>query len=61
MIEQSIKNLKQYIKEDVVYNLYKQKKQKEFNDFEMFCIEHCKDIEILIKEYCKLKKERKIK
>lgn len=49
-IEKNIKNLKEYIKEDDIYTRYKNGEYNELSDFEMFCINHCKDIENLIKK-----------
>lgn len=52
----TIENLKQYIKDDIVYKKYKKSSEKErlqFSDFDMFCVQHCRDIEILINAYLK--------
>ena len=42
-------SLKQYVNEDIVYKRYKSG-ETEFNDFEKFCIKHCKDIESLLEQ-----------
>ena len=47
-IEKNIKNLKEYIKEDDIYTIYKNGEYNELSDFEMFCINHCKDIEVVL-------------
>lgn len=41
--------LKQYLEEDVIYSEYKSGRC-DMSDFDNFCIEHCKDIECLLKE-----------
>ena len=41
--------LKQYLEEDTIYTEYKSGKC-DMNDFDKFCIEHCKDIECLLNE-----------
>lgn len=50
-------NLKTYIKEDIIYQEYLKNKNKNFSDFDEFCIQHCKDIEELLEENEKLKAE----
>ena len=50
-------NLKTYIKEDIIYKEYLKNKNKNFSDFDKFCIQHCKDIEELLEENEKLKAE----
>ena len=47
-IEKNISNLKKYIEEDEIYLKYKNKEETIFSDFEMFCINHCNDIEIVL-------------
>lgn len=42
-------SLKQYVNEDIVYKRYKSG-ETGFNDFEKFCIKHCKDIESLLEQ-----------
>ena len=49
------KNLWEYINEDEVYKQYKEDKLLDPNDFESFCIGHCKDIEALLIELGDLK------
>ena len=44
------KRLKDYIKTDIVYNDFKEHPTKKFNDFDMFCVEHCEDIKKLLEE-----------
>lgn len=53
------KRLKDYIKTDIVYNDFKEHPTKKFNDFDMFCVEHCEDIKKLLEENEKLEKELK--
>ena len=56
-IIQTIENLKQYIKDDIIYKKYKKSSEKEkleFSDFDMYCVEHCRDIERLINSYEKI-------
>ena len=45
-----IKRIKKYIETDAVYQEYKKNKDKGFTDFECFCIEHCQDIEKVLKQ-----------
>lgn len=52
----SKERLLEYIKADVVYQEWKQNKDKEFSDFERFCIQHCEDIKEILKENKQLKK-----
>lgn len=49
--------LKQYIEKDEIYQNYKQNKLMNSNDFDKFCIQHCKDIEELLEENQELKKQ----
>lgn len=42
--EKAINNLKQYIKEDEIYN----SARENLSDFDKFCINHCTDIEIAL-------------
>lgn len=56
MNKASLIRLKQYVKDDVVYQNYKKQNLTNANDFERFCIVHCRDIENLLKEYDRLKK-----
>ncbi len=46
--------LKQYIKEGKIYNDWLDKNLSYVSDFDRFCIQHCKDIEELLKENLKL-------
>lgn len=46
--DKSIENLKKYIEEDDIYTRYKNGEYKELNEFEIFCIKHCQDIEIIL-------------
>ena len=55
---ESYKNrLKEYIRTDVVYQDFMENPNKKFNDFDMFCVEHCEDIKKLLEENDKLEKE----
>lgn len=45
-----IRRLKEYIETDTIYQEYKRNKDKGFTDFEYFCIEHCQDIEKVLKQ-----------
>jgi len=57
---QSYKNrLKEYIRTDIVYTDFMKHPDKNFNDFDMFCVEHCEDIKKLLEENEKLEKELK--
>ena len=51
----AIERLKEYVSVDEIYQSYKNGKEPAHNDgntdFELFCIEHCKDIETLIALY----------
>ena len=47
-IKDVITNLKRYIDSDEIYTRYKNGEYTEISDFEMFCINHCKDIEIVL-------------
>lgn len=42
--------LKQYVKEDKIYNDWLDENTSYISDFDRFCIEHCKDIEELLKQ-----------
>lgn len=48
--------LKQYVKEDKIYNDWLDENTSYISDFDRFCIEHCKDIEELLKQNQKLEK-----
>ena len=54
MIEENIKNLKEYIKIDEMYQKWKKGELQgvELSDFDYFCIKHCEDIEKIL-EYNK--------
>ena len=56
----SKERLKEYVDKDIVYNAYKDGTLKDTSDFDDFCIQHCKDIEELLNEVEKLKKEMNI-
>lgn len=47
-IEEIISNLKRYINSDEIYTRYKNGEYNELSDFELFCINHCKDIEVVL-------------
>ncbi len=52
MIDDSIKNLKNYVNADLFYREYLDGRNiNDFNDFEIFCIKHCKDIMTLVEYY----------
>ena len=51
------KKLKAYLKEDIIYQDYLANKNKHFADFDLFCIEHCADIENLLIECENLNKK----
>jgi hypothetical protein len=43
--------LKEYLRQDAIYQDWKTGELKEISDFDEFCIQHCKDIEdLLIKD-----------
>ena len=48
------KRLKEYISKDEIYQNYRQNKLMNPNDFDKFCIQHCKDIEELLEENLEL-------
>lgn len=50
-----LKELKKYIEKDKIYQEYKQDKLMDVSDFDKFCIQHCSDIETLLKENQQLK------
>lgn len=50
-IKETIDNLRQYVNDDIIYKKYIKNEDLEYNDFEIFCINHCKDIKNLIKAY----------
>ena len=52
-------SLKQYVNEDIVYKRYKSG-ETGFNDFEKFCIKHCKDIENLLEQNRILKRRLRL-
>lgn len=62
-MEEFLVNLREYVKEDIIYQKYKKDKvpYEEFNDFEKFCIDHCKDIDNLMEAYRSLKIKYSIK
>lgn len=43
--EKSMKNLREYIEEDMIFN----NPPEEMSDFDQFCYNHCKDIENVLK------------
>lgn len=49
--------LEQYIKEDTVYNEYLNNFKSCVSDFDRFCIQHCEDIEKLLKENLELEQQ----
>jgi len=54
--------LLQYINEDAIYQSWKNDELKNPSDFDLFCINHCKDIEVILNENKELKNNcKKIK
>ena len=51
--------LKEYIEEDVIYQVYKEQKEFESSDFDNFGILHCEDIEEALFDLEQLRKENK--
>ena len=41
-------NLKEYLRQDEIYQKWKQGKSDDRSDFDNFCIEHCKDIQVVL-------------
>lgn len=54
MNDETIKRLREYYENDTIYNLYKRGKFENISDFDLFCVRHCADIEILLEAYFKL-------
>ena len=52
-INEAIESLKQYIKQDEMYQNYKKEIPQFKSDFDEFCIKHCEAIETLLNEYKK--------
>jgi len=54
--------LEQYIKEDKIYQNFIDSKTriKDLTDFDLYCINHCSDIEELLKENKELKKQLEV-
>lgn len=46
--EKSIANLKEYIRDDLIYLPVKEGKTKIESDFDAFCYRHCEDIDNII-------------
>ena len=53
----SKERLREYIEKDALYQEYLAGDTKDLTDFDKFCIQHCKDIEELLKENEDLKKQ----
>lgn len=49
--------LKEYVERDEIYKEYKKDKLMNPSDFEIFCIQYCKDIEEILEENQELKKQ----
>lgn len=49
--------LKEYVERDEIYKEYKKDKLMNPSDFEIFCIQHCKDTEEILEENQELKKQ----
>lgn len=45
-----LKNLKQYVEDDITYSRYKERPEIYYDNYEKMMIEHCKDIEWAIDE-----------
>lgn len=56
-VNSAIRDLYEYIKNDLVYEKYLQDGIKGKNDEEIYCINHIKAIKRLIEEYKKIKEE----
>lgn len=58
MNEEYKQRLKEYVKEDEIYQRWKKGKltKEKLSDFDYFCIKHCEDIEKLLEENKKLVK-----
>lgn len=41
-------NLKEYLRQDEIYQKWKQGTLDDISDFDNFCIEHCKDIQVVL-------------
>lgn len=41
-------NLKEYLRQDEIYQKWKQDKLYNRSDFDNFCIDHCKDIQVVL-------------
>lgn len=41
-------NLKEYLRQDEIYKKWKQGKLDNRSDFDNFCINHCKDIQVVL-------------
>ena len=55
-IRRSIRHLEEYVSDDQIYTDYKaDPDNKELSDFDLFCVDHCKDVEMLIAAYNELK------
>lgn len=55
-IKRSIRHLEEYVSDDQIYTDYKaDPDNKELSDFDLFCVDHCKDVETLIAAYNELK------
>lgn len=51
MMKNSYSNLKKYIAEDISYQKYKENgSTKGLSDFDLYCVEHCQDIENILNE-----------
>ena len=56
----SEERLKEYVELDYVYQEWKRDENiNELSDFDWFCIQHCQDIEHILKENEELKKKLK--
>ena len=55
-MEKTRERLLEYVCDDKVYREYKKGALESPNDFELFCIEHCEDIEKMLKYAKKLER-----
>ena len=54
----SEERLKEYVKLDMEYQAWKKSENKNvLTDFDWFCVQHCQDIEHILKENEKLKQQ----
>ena len=55
-INRVIRHLEEYVADDEIYSSYKENPERsDLSDFDLFCVEHCQDIETLVAAYRELK------